>query len=267
MKKEQIVIETKKNPEVFSKEEVTFHAIKAMYKRRPMFITPVYDENYGDYRYGLADVSRAMIDAAGTNILPEYTSQMQIRNMEKIVLKKTKDGKYIPDKDFIKWNLALLQKEVAHSKGEVSPSKHNFFINNIEAEAKVNVDKRKTVIKASAKVADLNSEQIVDMLYFFGYNPRTMSMLVQESTAYGLVDERPEDILSYFERSTESNRITFIKKLLSAKIVNKDANGLITCSLGTLGFGEEAAAAFVYDEKNDKVFDSLTNALENKTKE
>lgn len=258
MKKEDIIIATK-DKTVASKEEVTMIAVNNLYKRRPFYLSPVYSDEIGDYVYGLGEISRAQLNVLA--MLPDYTSQLQIRNMERLTLQRNKAGEYILSKDFVKWNLALVQKEVAHSKQEVGTSIHFFYINNIEAEAKVSVDTKKTAIKAAAKLADLNDEDMSDLLYFFGYNPRQMSLLVRESTAYGLVDDRSADVLAYFTNDTESKHITFVKKLLAADLIKKDANGLITSSLGTLGYQEAGAAAFLYDATNDKIFDSLYQAL------
>jgi hypothetical protein len=260
MKKEDISIAAK-NSKAVSTEIVTVYAISPLYKRRPLIISPIYDENINGYRYGLADIDKGKLEQEGFNT--GMNDSYQLKNMDRLTLKKDKDNKYLLTNDFVRYNMALLNPEVAHSKAEAVAGVHVMYMHNVEMEAKAEVDTRKTSIKATAKIANITDEQMKDMLYYFGLKPSEMSVTVRESNCYRLVDEKPLMVIEYFE-SKDSSRIVFVKKLLAHGIIKKDANGLITSSLGTIGFGDVAAAAYIYDEKNDQIFNSLTELLNTK---
>lgn len=264
MKKEDLSIATGVNQQVASTEVVTFTAVTSLYKRRPLFISPLLDNETNVHSFGLVPLTDKQLSVH--NSIKDQNSHLSVRNMEHITLSKNKDGAYIVNKEFVKYNLALIQPTIAHSKKEATSTMHDMYISNVEAESKEFISQREVIIEATSKFAALTDEGRYDMLYFFGYNPSKMTPNVRKSTCYKLIDDHAEQVVAFFGNETESAHIIFVKKLLANDLAKKDANGLITCSIGTLGYQEAGAASFLYDSKNDKIFDSLTQALASKIK-
>lgn len=260
MKEIKVSNKSYKEGESFTIEEVNVVAVQKMYKTRPFYATPIWFKDKSKHLFGLVPVSKPLMDSSGFEL--SVNQNYVVNNNDKLKLRKNDKGEYFVDRDFLLYNLYLIQPEIAANFAEVQKGRHFFYLNNVEQAAVESVSKKKLVGKAYAKLAESSVKDWSDMLYFFGRNPLNYSSAVVENMVYTLADEKPQSIVDFFEKKEYSDRIVFVSKCLTHRLLTKDRNGYIQYDRTNVGAGDEEAANFLYDEKNDKIFSALRGALD-----
>lgn len=241
-------------------ENVSLVAVSKMYKSRSFYAVPIYFNELKRRLKGAVVLSPKEMELA--NMVIEDDGLYVINNGDRLRLLKDKQGAYIVNRDFVLYNLYLIQPEIAPSSAEIQPTKHLFYLNNTESLARANAKKKRLTGKAYAHIDGASVKEWSDMLYYFQFNPLNYSAEVVESKAYDLAETQPAKVVEFFENRTNTDRIVFVQKLLAHKLLTKDRNGYLLYDSVGIGLGEEAAANFLYDSKNDKIFTALRGALD-----
>ena len=246
-----------------NKEEINIIACHRTYKTRPFYITPVYSVEKDMMMKGLVEIPESVVKRSDFSI--DEGMNYPINNNDRLVLYKNDKDEYFVNKHFLLYNLLLVVPEVAESSSKIKQGTSYFYIDNPEQEAVSKISIKRLIRKANSYIENSTTEDWVDMLYYFGKNPMDMTKNIIESKVNDLCDEKPMEVVSYFENKTKSERTVFVKKCLSYKLLTKDRNGYIMYDNTSIGFGEDAAANFLYEEQNDKIFSALRGALDFKT--
>ena len=244
---------------VASTETVNIIAEQRTYKTRPFYVTPIYDAETRTYA-GLNIFSKEDMEKA--NFIVKENESYMLQNGDRLLLPKDNKGQYILCRDLILYVIYSSVPEIALSRAEYKKGIHYFYLNNIERNAVIEVSKKRIVGKAYTKLSEASMKDMSDMLYYFGLTPLEYSAEVIESKAYGFADDSPQKVLDFFERRSVSDRLVFVNKLISHRLVSKDRNGYIMYDKVGLGNDVESAANFLYDERNDKIFSALAGALD-----
>lgn len=252
------------NLENCTKETVRIMAVNKVYKVKPYMPTAVYDTTKRKFITGVVELSDAQAAKIKNDhgIVFDKNCNIVYNNMDVLTLYKDEAGAYIFDYDFAKYNFLLSQPEVAASNSEVIPGTTIMYVDNYEREASNEVSKEKTKFKAMQKLMECTAQDWADILFFFGSNPINMSATLVEKNALALKDTRPLEVIAYFDKKEQSDKVVFVNKLLANKLLDKDVHDVIMYDGQALGVGAVAAAAYLYDEANDRMFSALKQALE-----
>jgi len=253
-------IKVSKNGKAVTEEHVSIIAIQKTYKNRPYYATPIFDSGSNTILLGKVHLDEQLMKAAGINIV--VNNNYIVQNNDKLKLLKDKDGAYIVNRDFILYNLYLIQPVIAESLSEVRKGTHFFYLNNAEVVADEENTKKRLIGKAYALLTEASMKDQSDMLYYFNLNPLDYSAAVVENKAFAKADEFPEKVIDFFVKRDVADRYVFVNKLLKHKLLFKDKNGYIMYDRTSIGFGEDAAVSFLYDEKNEKIFTALRGTLD-----
>lgn len=250
----------RKNPEEFTTESVSIVAISKMYKDRPYYALPIWNQRKSKFMYGAIELENSDMVNAGFELKPD--SSITVSNGDVLNLKLNNKGEYIVDRDFILYNLLLVQPEIASSKDDVKHGTSLFYMNNIDRQARSNAVTKRLVAKAFAKLGDCTMSDYHDLLYFFNMNPRSYTAAVVESKCYDFAETQAAKVVEFFEKRQITDRIVFVKKCLANKLLTKDKNGYILYDSIGIGAGEEAAANYLYDQANDRIYTALRGSLD-----
>lgn len=252
-----ITPETEKD---FTRETVSVIAIHRGYKTRPFYATSVFDNKIQRNRLGAVDLTPAQCSEAG--IVVDTNSLHIVQNGDQLVLIKDKENAYVVNRDFMLYNLYLVTPEIANSQPEIRKGTHFFYMNNAEAVATESVSKKRLTGKAYSKLEESSMKDWSDMLYFFGVNPLNYSAAIVTGKVYDYADQDPQKVIDFFEKRDLNDRLVFVNKLVFHKLITKDRAGYLMYDKVGIGLGEEAAANFLYDGKNDKIYSALKGTLD-----
>lgn len=260
----EIIKVSKANPngdlEGFTPESVSVVAVNKMYMNRPFYAVPIWSQRHQRYMFGVVDIKQA--DMSKAEYVIDKETSVPINNGDVLRLYVNNKGEYLINRDLILYNLLLIQPEIAPSKSEVKNGTTLFYINNIERQAAVNTSIRRKVASAYAKLGQSTTSDFQDLLYFFNLNPKSYTMTVIESKCYDYAETQPDAVLAFFDKRQFSDRIVFVKKCLANKLLLKDKNGYILYDNIGIGLGEEAAANYLYDQANDRIYTALRGSLD-----
>ena len=245
-------------------ETVSLVGVTKLYKSRPYMATPVYEEAKKLFHYGLVDnIPTKIIDQikSSTGFSIEKNKTYAMNNGDTLTLYRYKN-EYVVNRDFLLYNLYLIQPAVAASEAEVKKRVHVFYLNNAELNAQEDVRRRRAVSKAYAALENASMKDWSDMLFFFGMNPLLYSSNVVEQRAFQKAEEMPEAVSSFFASKAANDRIVFVNKLLSHKLLTEDRNHYIMYDNQSIGSGVDGAANFLYEPANDRIFSALRGALD-----
>lgn len=241
-------------------ETVKIIAINKKYKEKPYFMCMPYDNKLNKCVNGLEDISPLMISKM--ELVPKEEDTFPIQNNMEFKLEKNDKGNYLLTRDYALYKLALVDPNIANSRAEAT-NKHLFYIENFEKEAEQIVSVSKAKAQAGGKVAELVSlKDMYDVLFYMGKNPSSLSQTRAEGELYKLVEERPKDVLEYFNKIEHSRKIVFVKKCLSYGFLKKNSNGYIQYEDNTLGANDDEAASFLWDEKHSSIYEPLKDMVD-----
>lgn len=245
-------------------EIVKLYAVSKKYKEKPFLVTAVTDPEKKKFVTGQEHLSESQLSKS--DLIIRHTENYMLRNNDELVLEVKPNGEYILSRDYALYCLYNVVPEIAKTKDDVISGTHIFYMQNFEKEAQKTISVSKVRAKAYAKVTELVTLQdMVDILFYFGDNATNMTPTRAEAKIYGLVETNPSGVLEYFENVAQSQKMVFIKKAIFNSFIKKQSNGYLLYGDVTLGANEKEAAAFVFDDKNSKIYAPLKDQLDKVT--
>ena len=252
-------VNRKVDAEIAETETVNIVAVHRTYKNRPYYVTPLYNNETRSYA-GLDIFTQK--DMENANFTIKANEGYMLQNGDRLTLPKDNKGQYILCRDLMLYVIYSSIPEIAKSRAEYKKGVHFFYMDNVERNAKVEVSNKRLIGKAYNALAEASLKDMSDMLFFFGLSPLMYSSQVVEKKAFGYADEEPQKVIDFFASRAESDRIVFVNKLISHRLVTKDKNGYIMYDKIGLGSDVLSAANFLYADANDKIFSALKGALD-----
>lgn len=244
-------------------ERVKIYAINKKYKEKPFLVTAVTDPINRKFVTGQEHLSED--ELSKSELIISHKENYMLRNNDELVLQK-KGNKYLLTRDYALYCLYMVVPEIAKSKDEAINGTHFFYMQNLEKEAEKLIDISKVRAKAYAKVDSLVAlTDMSDMLFYFGETAANASHKRAEAKIYELVEKSPKEVVEYFEKAESSRKLVFVKKLIYYSLIKKQTNGYLFYGDVMLGAGEMEAAAFLFDDKNEKIFIPLKDQLDKAT--
>lgn len=246
----------------YTVKEITIIAGIKKYKVKPFIAVPEHDlQNRlvtGDELIKEETIEKTVSGDFNVDI----NTRFHINSNLRLKLKYGSKG-LIVDDDARKYFFIKSQSVVAPSQNEFNEAVHFFYISDREGDASQRVTKGKLIKKAYALIDDLASlDEMYNLLYYIGENAVNYSKNVAESRIFDLATNNPERVIKYFSDIKESNKMTFVKKLLSKGLIARSpATQYIMYGEITLGANESEAIGFLYNEKNDSIFIPLNDQL------
>jgi hypothetical protein len=251
----------KKNDGTAVEERVKLYAVNKKYKEKPFLVTAVTDTVNRVFVTGQEHLSADELKSS--ELVINASDNHMIRNNDELVLLRFPNGSYKLNRDYAIYCLLQVVPEVAKSKDDVISGFHLFYMQNFEQEAEKKISISKVRAKAYAKVVDLATlKDMMDILFYFGENAANATQKTAEAKIYGIVETRPEEIVTYFENIELSNKLVFVKKLIHYALIKKQTNGYLVYGDVVLGANEKEATVFLYDDKNNKVYVPLKDQLD-----
>lgn len=164
-------------------------------------------------------------------------------------------------KDRIIYNFLLNVNEVANSAKEVNPGQHIFMLNDVEMNAKENVDQFEQMFEAGEKIRSLSIEKEIDYgLLIIGISAKSLSRTQLKSKLLEACKNEPQKVLNAFKAGAE-HRI-FVQKLIAYKHL-EIRNGKIYDGKDLIGRDFDDAVDFITDPKNSALVTRLGSKLDN----
>ena len=245
---------------VITEERIKIYGVSAKHKEKPFYATGITDNNTKKLLTGQEDLSPEELKKEVFIIDP--MENYMIRNNDELVLQKKGDV-YIRNKDLILYNFYKIQPNIAGSKNEVVRGIHDFYMQNFESEANEKIKNSKNKAKASAKVLDMNLNDMTNMLYYFGDSAASLTRNRAEARVFEIAETNPLGVIKYFDDLDNNQKIVFVKKLLSKGFIKRaEGNNYLMYNKIMLGANEEEAAAFLYNNTNENIYLPLKDMLE-----
>ena len=249
----------KDNNNEVSYEKIKIFSFNLKHREKPYFITGVEDIARRILLTGKEDLPAEQQKVKGVELDPR--ENYSIRHNQTLTLTKKGDV-YVNDFDFAIYCLCTVQPNIAMSLKECVVGIHDYYLQNFEAEAVVEVSKSKLEIKAGSKILDLSLSEMIDFLYFKGENAGQFSNNIAERLCHDYARKDPVDTIKYFDDLENNLKVVFVKKLLSKGFIKKAENGYLFYNKTSLGSNENEAAAFLYADKNDHIYTPLKDMLD-----
>jgi len=231
-------------------------ALDSTYKRtgRPLIVGTVYDEDTRKHITGydlLDDSIKATVDDEALKSISDE-SIIAIRDGYALDLRN--------DNDFIIYLMCYVSPLIAKSKYEIIPSKHVYYIFDIEEESVIENDKYNTIEEALVYTKDMNDVQIKDLGAYLGLNPQKQSLAVIRANVRRTVLEEPKKILD-FKNKPNPEKTLFVSKLILYDILEHLSDGFFY--KGTfVALTKAEVETVLFRESNAALLARVTRALE-----
>jgi hypothetical protein len=178
------------------------------------------------------------------------------------------DGTPLKPKDYAEAYFILHQKWLtAINKQSVRPSKHKFYLDDKEENAKIRLLKADMRFEAEKLIREKATvDDYAIMLYMlnmrvpgFYEDPATLSPSTMMDILLTQAEENPKQITFYFTEEAEVH--VFLAKLVGTKTVDKRHDGYFYKST-YLGLDDNAFATYLSDDNNSMIVDKLRKDIE-----
>lgn len=212
-------------------------AVNELYRTVPYFAVPIYDEEKKKWRPDNEDFKA--ISSVPVRRKPDPEKQYPLSHQDNFDKSK-------PDDVFL-LALAKLQPLIAPNSKSVIKSKHLFYLQDVEEEAKTEVKSMDKIFEAMKLIKENASVSTMrDLAIYLGLNPSD-SMMVIQGRVYKYLNENPQAVLNYFS-NTNSSRL-MVKKAIYYSIL-KNKGGIFYDHDRLIGRDEAEVELFVRDAIN-----------------